>query len=529
MHKEAEQLNPNSDRQGIENFLIPKIMRQLLSLCFLLSPTLWAASTLPPLPFIQSQYQHLPNSQAIQAYLHKLSEHNPHARVYTLGYSAGKRPIQGLFISNDASFLKSGQPSSNKLSVLLIGSQHGTEPSGAEAIQALAYSLLAHPQNPLLNVLNFILIPNGNPDGRDLQLRGNARHENSNIDYTRLSTPEAQTYVRVLHQYHPDVVFDLHESSVEKNILTKKQGYITTVQAQYEVATNPNVSPALHRYANKHFLPKLMAKTQAKGLPATRYTGELFSIHQPIAHGGLRITNLRNYSGLQGSLSVLVENRLDRKHGIYPSPKNIAARIQKQTLSINAFLETLVEEKQSILQVTRKQPTRKSAVLRFAYTLNRYKPQIQLPLEDIHTQHIKNLRFRNYDTVSVMKTNRLPRAYVILPTAASSIQPVLDRHFISYQRFKKTHTLLAMLPKIDHIGIQHPLNPRFRIILMPNVQYHLKHMEIPAGSLYVSCDNNQGLLTTLLLDPESIDSVYQSTPYKNELLKLPYMDIFPVA
>ena len=80
-------------------------------------------------------------------------------------------------MSRDA-FLKNGRPDAHRPTVMLIGSQHGNEPSGTEAVfKFLVRQVLNGDQQHLLDKMNFIAIVLANPDGRDLNRRLNAKDE----------------------------------------------------------------------------------------------------------------------------------------------------------------------------------------------------------------------------------------------------------------------------------------------------------------------------------------------------------------
>ena len=46
--------------------------------------------------------------------------------------------------------------------MLLVGSQHGTEPSGGEALQILAREIA----DGAYDDMDFVIVPDSNPDGR---------------------------------------------------------------------------------------------------------------------------------------------------------------------------------------------------------------------------------------------------------------------------------------------------------------------------------------------------------------------------
>ena len=179
----------------------------------------YAATSYIQTPFEKSNNKKLPNSQQVDAFLKQLSDDSNKVSELKIGTSAGGREINALLISKDSKFLTSGKSDSSKATVMLIGSQHGNEPAGAEALQKLAAELAFDNESTLLDNLNLVVIPLANPDGRDLHSRYNANRENPNIDYSALASPETLIYVKALRKFKPNVIFDIHESGIEKSVL----------------------------------------------------------------------------------------------------------------------------------------------------------------------------------------------------------------------------------------------------------------------------------------------------------------------
>jgi predicted deacylase len=267
-----------------------------LLLSFLCLSSLAVHAALPLTPFERSVTYALPNSAEVSAYLHQLSKQSPQAAVLSLGRSAGGRPIEALLMSNDAAFLKNGRPDAHRPTVMLIGSQHGNEPSGTEAVQILVRQVLDGDQQHLLDKMNFIAIVLANPDGRDLNRRLNAKDENPNIDFIATAASETRIYIDALQRFQPDVVYDLHETGRVKYPLTYKEGYLTTVNAQFEVGDNPNIDAGLRNYADNSFLPALLQRVKTVGIPATRYDGEIITLSQVVTRGAMNLSNFRNYA-----------------------------------------------------------------------------------------------------------------------------------------------------------------------------------------------------------------------------------------
>ena len=165
-------------------------LRAVLTAGLLLAGPCHAAHlALPPTPLEAAGHTRHSRAGEISAYLDTLVAAAPtRARKDVLGHSVQKRPIEALVLGAPAP--RAAKP---RLTVLLVGSQHGgAEPAGGEALLTVARDLLDGDLRPLLDDLDIILIPDANPDGRDLKRRSNANRVNINTDFVLLSQPESR-------------------------------------------------------------------------------------------------------------------------------------------------------------------------------------------------------------------------------------------------------------------------------------------------------------------------------------------------
>ncbi|WP_116475791.1 M14 family zinc carboxypeptidase [Zobellella maritima] len=494
-------------------------MKVLLSLLVFCS-SLTLAEPVPPSPFEQSAQHALPSSQEISAYLTVLDELSPQARLVELGRSAGGRPIEALLVSDSNDFLTGFSPQQGKPTVLLLGSQHGNEPSSAEAIQLLARQLVAGEHGELLDKLNLVLVAMANPDGRDLSSRYNASMDNTNIDYVALNAGETRLLVDALHRFDPDVVYDAHESGIWKRILTKEQGYLTDVDAQFDMGNNPNIDGELLCYTEQYLLPALLERVSASGLPAVRYRGEITDLKQSVARGGLGITNLRNYAAMQGRISILVENRLDNKQGRYDSPRNIAERVRKQLISMEQMLGLIADEADRVTRLSRqaRQQWNSSAEdgrtlwMAVSFEVNMHEPVVSLPLVRMEDGKRKMYSFPNHDAIATDEPVRLAEAYAITREQAR-MADWLRRHHIEFEVLEAPRRVTMEQLVIERLVVQPKARPGVREKLQAVVQATPISAELSAGDLLVPTDQPMGPLAALMLDPRSANSLYQESEW----------------
>lgn len=500
-------------------------MKLFWSACFCaLIYTLPAQASLPLTPFELAPQKPLPKAAVVSGYLRTLAQDSPLARMTQLGVSAGGRSIDALLVSEDLPFLSTNSRAKDKPTVMLLGSQHGNEPSGTEVLQILARRLLDGDLRPLVSRMNFVVVALANPDGRDMNRRLNAKDENPNLDFIAVESPETRIYIDALARFKPDVVMDLHETWNDKYPLTPIEGFKTTTDAQFEVGNNPNLDANLSDYANEQYLPRLIERVSRAGVPAQRYN-EIYSLRDPVRRGGLSLSNFRNYAAMQGALTVLFENRHDSL-GKYPTPMNIAERVRKQLLSVEQALILVDQDRQHIQQLTRQasqqwegQEGEERYVLQYRFTPNQDQPKVPVTLTDSKGLEVVK-RFRLEDQVAINGIGEIPAGYVIR-SQTKRFKSWLDRHHIDYQVVVGKERLTLQQQRVAGLAIAAQTNPGTRDWLDVTLDEKLVAAELKPGDIKISTDQPQGALIAIMLDPRSSNSLYQEPSWRSLLLSNP--------
>ncbi|WP_299494901.1 M14 family zinc carboxypeptidase [uncultured Shewanella sp.] len=479
-------------------------------------------------PFQASAQSSLPTSSEINVYLKQVTKKSDLASMVQLGLSAGKRPINAIRLSKDPKFLNDGLSAPKKLTVMLVASQHGNEPSGAEAMQILIKDIVFGQNKKLLDTMDLLIIVMANPDGRDLQSRSNAANENLNIDYTAVKSSETQMYINVLNEYQPNVLFDIHESGIYKRILSGEQGYMTDVEAQFEIGNNPNIDFALRDYSENIFLPALIKAVNQAGLRTKRYQGEITQLKQAVRRGGLGISNLRNYAAMQGILSVLLENRLDSKQGTYPSPRNIKERVRKQLLSTETFLNLVANNASTILNVTDNaaehwssgSENEKEIALNVHFDTNKQQPVTQIPLTKIATGKNILQEFANNDAIIAEMTIPLPKAYVINKHQLHFKQ-WLSHHHIKHYLIEKSQILTLESLFAKNINTANKHKPGIRDFVSLTLMGKIQKIPVTTADIWIPLDQPKAALAAIMLDPRSSTAIFQEPNWQPLLKEAP--------
>ena len=472
------------------------------------SSSLLAAPTNVP-PLEASNYQNIPKTAEVSTYLRKIADVSREASVINVGTSAGGRPITAILLSNDKHFLQGKPGKRDTMTVMLNASQHGSESSGGEALQVVANEILQDPHH-YLDHTNFILIPISNPDGRDGNKRRNDNGVNLSTDYILLSQPETQAMSNLINKMQPDVMLDIHESSLLKKSTLGAEGYLTDFEAQWEYANDPNINAKLQAFTREEFLPALLIKTNNDGVRASHYTGEITSTKQEINNGGISLRNLRNFGGQSNALSMLVENRLDLSTGAYPTPRNIKERVRKQVVCIDSFIELAAQHRPTILELVenaRRSPT-KTVYLDTGYVLDEDNPTIEIPLRHIDSCKLEEITYRNATKITAELPLQLPNAYAVTEHQ-QSIKELLDRHHIAYTEVSTPTDVNAIVQYIAQVRITPTRRGRAKVATV--LREEEKEITLKAGALLISMDQADAKLVPLFLDPRSSNSIFQES------------------
>lgn len=451
-------------------------------------------------PLERNAHARLSTSLEVAACLQALAARGRGAEWRRLGVSAGARPLVGLrchALGTEAGVAP--------LRILLVGSQHGaSEGAGCEALLRLARDLLTGPLGGLRAALDLLIVPNANPDGRDLGTSKNANAINLNRDFVLLSQPESQRLDELLADFAPHVVLDAHESAALKRRTLAREGYLTEFEAQFDVGNNPAIPGVLRRYAEERLLPALIGRVVREGLPAQRYFREILTTRQPITHGGLSLRRFRNKAALPGAVSVLLETRLDPSDGIYPTWRNIAVRVEKQHLCMRELLLLLADEGPRIQAAVAAAHDAAQEPLPLAaeYVPGEHAGTIEVPLRRIDSQQRVAVAFRDHRRVRARHAVAVPAAYWVTGHV-EAMREVLARHRIASRLLPRAATarVLEQCYGIDDATHWRLLDetPRTR--------------RFEAGTLYVPAVTRYARLLPLLLDPRSPSSVFRYARY----------------
>lgn len=184
----------------------------------------------------------------VLAFLKVVDEASPLVHVTSFGYTFEGRSLPLAVVGELADARPEAVRASGKLRVYIQANIHAGEVEGKEAALALVREIARGAHRDWLGSMVLLVNPIYNADGNErvtLTSRGfqhgpiggqgtrpNAQGLNINRDNIKLDTPEARSMVRLLHDYDPHVMIDLHTTNGSRH------AYHLT----YETPNNPAVA-----------------------------------------------------------------------------------------------------------------------------------------------------------------------------------------------------------------------------------------------------------------------------------------------
>ena len=220
-----------------------------------------------------------------------------------------------------------------------------------------------------------------------------------------------------------------------------------------------------------------------------------------------------------GSFSFLLENRLDPSSGSYPTPRNICARVAKQYLCIWAFLTCCRTHQSEIMKLSRNARMKWTSgededplYLFYGYVADSNLPEITLPLRKRETGELVKHTFKYHGAVEYHSPLTLPASYIVTEHQ-DLIKDFLDRHRIAYETAEQPVEVVVQIQYI--LSRQGSVNCPRQGYAHYVVRERVERYTLKQGDLLVSLDQPARRLIPLLLEPQSLSSVFNSQEYRD--------------
>jgi hypothetical protein len=453
------------------------------------------------------------------AFLNVVDQASSLVSVTSFGYSFEGRPLPLAVVGRVSDARPTTVRATGKLRVYIQANIHAGEVEGKEAVQALVRDIARGAHREWLDSTVLLINPIYNADGTErvsLTSRGaqngpiggqgtraNAQNLNINRDDIKLDTPEARSMVKLLNDYDPHVMIDLHTTNGSRH------AYHLT----YETPNNPAVDPRIIEMS-RAWLTQLAKAIKAKdGWDFHAYgnvSGESPERVWRTVEDLPRYTH--NYWGMRNRFGILSEtysylpfedrvttNRRFLEELLGFGHAN-AARLRDAAAAADKLM--LIGQQLSL----RSRPKRSSQMVEILMgdieeEVNPYSGRIMHKRLDVR----KPERMWEEASFETTETERVPTAYFVLPEQKLAIER-LRAHGIVLERLAEPLTVPVEQFQIasTEVAPQPFENHQERTV---TGKYAPVDRPIPAGAYRVSTNQPLARLAFYLLEPRSNDGL----------------------
>jgi hypothetical protein len=457
----------------------------------------------------------------LMAFLEVAVAQHPDLHMTTFGYSYEGRALPVVVFGKLASIDAATLRADGRLRVFVQANIHAGEVCGKEALLMLIRDLAQGKHAEWADSAIILLAPIYNADGNErvnlfnrprqngphagMGQRPNAQGLDLNRDHMKVKSPEARSLIRLMNDYDPHVLVDLHTTNGTRH------GYHIT----YSPPLNPNTDPAIDSLLRESLLPGIRDSFSDRtgwdayyygNLPFRRGEAGWYTFdHRP------RFNN--NYIGLRNRVAILSEAYAYAtfEERVVATLAFTVATIEEAIKHRDAVLGAIeVAERRSapgLLQGLRFRPERNAASVDIVMgtTETRTNPFSGAPyFHRTDSTYVQSMP--EYGAFAATEEMAIPAAYWVRAQEAEAIASQLDIHGIRYERVTDMESVQYRAFQIDSVEVaQEP----FQQIREEAIHGRWQQQEGPpeAGGLWIPLDQPAARMVFYLLEPRSDDGL----------------------
>jgi hypothetical protein len=454
------------------------------------------------------------------AFLRSVAQASNLVHVTSFGYSFEGRPLPLAVVGRVTDARPETVKASGKLRIYIQANVHAGEVEGKESVQALVRDIAMGKYAPWLDSMVLLIGPNYNADGNErvsltnrgpqhgpiggMGTRANAQNLNINRDYMKLETPEARSMVKLLNDYDPHIMMDLHTTDGSRH------AYHLT----YEVPNNPAVEAGIAQLSQKDWMP---AVTQAI---RSKYKWEFHSYGNVSGQSTPRVWSTvedlprysHNYWGIRNRFGILSEtysyltfqDRIITDTRFLEEVLNFAhtnaARIRKATEDADKL--SIIGQQLSLSSKLKRSPQMVEILMgETEDEVNPYSGRFMLRRKDVRTPEMM------WEEASFESTGaeRVPSAYY-LPAELRTVVERLQTHGIRMERVAQATPVQLEEFQIEstQVAAQAFENHRERTT---TGKWVASDKAVPSGAFRVPMNQPLARLAFYLIEPRSNDGL----------------------
>lgn len=326
----------------------------------------------------------------------------------------------------------------SKIKVLIFAQQHGNEQSGKEGALLLITELQKPENRYLFNKVDFVLVPQMNPDGSEVNKRRNGNDMDLNRNHLILTEPETIALHNLFNKYLFEVTMDVHEYYPYGETY-KKYGYRNNADEEVGAITNINVPQEVRNLSYNKYLPFIKKYFNERDYSFFEYSPGGPPEIDYIRKSTFDINDGRQSLGIQNTFSFIQEG-LNGEDGYISNIKRRAEGQMTGMLGLIKFSYDNKDEIKNLIKWGREKLINGEVSAKVAIQLDHFVDgsKLELPLLSYYS---------NKDTVVIVNDYRpivkslhdveRPDGYLI-PKRLKEVVEWAERHSLIYNDYKKS-------------------------------------------------------------------------------------------
>jgi hypothetical protein len=465
-----------------------------------------------------SDYKETSRYDDVTAFLNTVAQSSPLIHLTTFGYTSEGRALPlavvGRVNAADASTVRA----SGKLRVYIQANIHAGEVEGKESAQMLVRDVALGQHADWLESMILLIAPIFNADGNErvsltnrgpqngpiggMGTRANAQGLNINRDHMKLDTPEARSMVKLLNDYDPNVMIDLHTTD----------GSYHAYHLTWEVPNNPAADSRIEKFARFNWLPAVTGAVKSK------YGFDIFSYGDPRGKTPDRVWTTvedlprytHNYWGLRNRFGILSEtySYLTFHDRVTTTTQFVEAILEFaganasgiRQIEEDADMTSIVGQRLSLRSKAKRSDQKVEVVMGAVdEEIHPYSGQVMLRRLDVRQPELMWLE----GTFESSESERAPAAYYV-PAELRSVIDRLQAHGIRIERLNAPATLDLEEFRIESNQAAPQAFEKHQERTVTG-KYEAVRRDLPAGTVRVRLDQPLARLAFYLLEPRSND------------------------
>jgi hypothetical protein len=497
-------------------------MRTRVCVLFLVVCAVWNVSSLSQIKTRAERTNYIETSRYddVVTFLDTVAKTSPEIRVTTFGYSYQGRALPLAIVGRISNATPEAVRASGKLRVYIQANIHAGEVEGKEAAQILVRDIASGKHAQWLDSMVLLIAPIYNADGNEqisltnralqngpiggMGVRANAQGLNINRDNIKLETPEARSMVKLLNDYDPHIVVDLHTTDGSRH------AYHLT----WETPNNPAVDSNISKFARDEMMSAITETIGKKDGWALHSYGDVRG--QTPERVWTTVEDLprytHNYWGLRNRFGILSETysyltfqeRITTVLRFVEEILNFssanAARLRM--LAEDADSRSLIAQRLSLRSRVKRADAKGEILMgNTAEEINPFSGQTMLRRLDVRKPEQMWLE----TTFESTESERVPLAYYI-PAALTTVIERLRTHGIQLERLDVPVAVPLEEFRIDSTRLDGQTFERHQERIVTG-KYQPVERTIPAGTYRVSMKQPLARLAFYLIEPRSNDGL----------------------